>query len=156
MMNIYGTLINFLKLFFSTKFSILRGKSFYRSFQWSWCYISLLYNDEKHRHYFLFFAGFLLDFISLPVITGFTSAAALIIASSQLLPILGIQGKGGGFLTAIYSAFLGMDEIRFSDLTLGLVTIVLLILLKVCVPIPKFLIFFTLSAPTAWVTPEKG
>ncbi|KAL2711530.1 sodium-independent sulfate anion transporter [Vespula squamosa] len=45
--------------------------------------------------------GFLLDFISLPVITGFTSAAAISIASSQFKSLFGIPGRTEGFLDSI-------------------------------------------------------
>ncbi|XP_044018507.1 sodium-independent sulfate anion transporter-like isoform X3 [Aphidius gifuensis] len=41
----------------------------------------------------IFHLGFLLDFISLPVITGFTTAASINIATSQLKSLLGISGK---------------------------------------------------------------
>ena len=40
-------------------------------------------------------AGFLIDFISLPVIAGFTSAAAITIASGQVKSLLGITVANG-------------------------------------------------------------
>ena len=51
------------------------------------------YNIYKHTIYniynmILLQLGFLIDFISVPVIAGFTSAAALTIASGQVLLLL--------------------------------------------------------------------
>ena len=43
-------------------------------------------------------AGFLIDFISGPVSVGFTSAAAIIIATTQVKDILGLSFPGGKFL----------------------------------------------------------
>jgi MFS superfamily sulfate permease-like transporter len=37
------------------------------------------------------FAGFLIDFISMPVIAGFTSAACITIASGQVKSLLGLS-----------------------------------------------------------------
>ncbi|KOB64868.1 putative Sulfate permease, partial [Operophtera brumata] len=42
--------------------------------------------------------GFLIDFISGPVSVGFTSAAAIIIATTQVKDILGLSFPGGKFL----------------------------------------------------------
>lgn len=75
--------------------------------------------------------GFLLDFISLPVITGFTSAAAISIASSQFKPLLGIPGKSEKFVDGIVSIFKNLDKINVWDIVLGISTLIGLIILKV-------------------------
>jgi len=75
--------------------------------------------------------GFLLDFISLPVITGFTSAAAINIASSQFKSLLGISGRSENFLEAIIAIFKNLKQVRYEDTLLGIGTIVVLVLLKV-------------------------
>ncbi|XP_051175404.1 sodium-independent sulfate anion transporter-like [Leptopilina boulardi] len=67
----------------------------------------------------VFHLGFLLDFISFPVITGFMAAAAISIASSQLKPLVGISGS-----------FLNFSDYRLWDIVLGISTIGLLILMK--------------------------
>jgi sodium-independent sulfate anion transporter 11 len=72
-----------------------------------------------------------LDFISLPVITGFTSAAAINIASSQLKSLLGISGRSENFLKAVIAIFKNLKQIRYEDTLLGIGTIVVLVLLKV-------------------------
>ncbi|XP_066584425.1 sodium-independent sulfate anion transporter-like isoform X2 [Prorops nasuta] len=74
--------------------------------------------------------GFLLDFISFPVITGFTSAAAINIASSQFKSLLGIPGRAENFLEAIKAVFTNIRKVKYEDSLLGLFTIALLVLLK--------------------------
>ncbi|XP_015601198.2 sodium-independent sulfate anion transporter isoform X4 [Cephus cinctus] len=78
----------------------------------------------------LFHLGFLLDFISLPVITGFTSGAAITIASAQFKPILGIRGSSSSFLDSIVSVFVNIGDIGIFDTLLGLGTVAALVLLK--------------------------
>lgn len=78
----------------------------------------------------IFHLGFLLDFISLPVITGFTSAAAINIASSQFKSLLGIPGRAESFLDALIAIFKNIHLTRYQDASLGIGTIVVLVLLK--------------------------
>lgn len=77
------------------------------------------------------FAGFLVNFISVPVTVGFTSAAAITIASSQLKGLLGIKGRTNEFLESWISVIEHIREVRHQDLTLGIITIFTLLLLKV-------------------------
>ncbi|KYQ56810.1 Sodium-independent sulfate anion transporter [Trachymyrmex zeteki] len=67
----------------------------------------------------IFHLGSLLDFISLPVITGFTSAAAINIAFSQFKSLLGIRHTAESFLDSIYAIYKYRNEIRYSDTLLG-------------------------------------
>ncbi|XP_048516226.1 sodium-independent sulfate anion transporter-like isoform X1 [Athalia rosae] len=78
----------------------------------------------------IFHLGFLLDFISLPVIAGFTSGAAITIASSQFKPILGIPGSSSSFVDSIVSVFTNLDQIGWWDTLLGFGTVAFLVLLK--------------------------
>lgn len=78
----------------------------------------------------IFHLGFLLDFISFPVITGFTSAAAINIASSQFKSLLGISGKSESFLDSLIMIFQNLNQIRYQDTLLGIGTIAILVLLK--------------------------
>ncbi|XP_070157290.1 sodium-independent sulfate anion transporter isoform X3 [Polyergus mexicanus] len=78
----------------------------------------------------IFHLGFLLDFVSLPVITGFTSAAAINIASSQFKSLLGIPGRTENFLDSLIMIFKHFNQIRYQDTLLGIGTIILLVLLK--------------------------
>lgn len=74
--------------------------------------------------------GFLINFISQPVISGFTSAAAITIASSQLKPLFGLSLKTRGLVDTWVKVFSNIKDFRWQDLTLGLICIVLLLILK--------------------------
>ncbi|XP_012891720.1 PREDICTED: sodium-independent sulfate anion transporter [Dipodomys ordii] len=74
--------------------------------------------------------GFLLDFISCPVIKGFTSAAAVTIGFGQVKNLLGLQNIPRQFLLQVYHIFLSIGDTRVGDAVLGLVCMVLLLLLK--------------------------
>lgn len=75
--------------------------------------------------------GFIVEFISQPVITGFTNAAALQIASSQLKALLGLNGSAGHvFYESIINFFQHITTIQLWDSVLGITTIITLLLLK--------------------------
>ncbi|XP_017787416.1 PREDICTED: sodium-independent sulfate anion transporter-like [Habropoda laboriosa] len=78
----------------------------------------------------LFHLGFLLDFISLPVITGFTAAAAINIAASQFKPLLGIPGRSEDLVDSLISVFSNLKKIRYQDTLLGTATILALVICK--------------------------
>ncbi|XP_058121578.1 sodium-independent sulfate anion transporter-like [Anopheles ziemanni] len=73
--------------------------------------------------------GFLVQFISLPVTAGFTSAAAITIASGQVKSLFGLPGKSNEFLEAWMNVFENLHEIRLWDTVLGATTIVVLLVL---------------------------
>ncbi len=68
----------------------------------------------------IFKLGFLANFLSHPVITGFINAAALIIATSQLKHILGIKVSGRGFYDLVTSIFSKLGDTNIITLLLGL------------------------------------
>lgn len=72
-----------------------------------------------------------MDFISLPVITGFTAAASINIASSQFKSLLGIAGRSEDLVDSLVSVFSNLNSIRYQDTLLGIATIVALVFLKV-------------------------
>lgn len=75
--------------------------------------------------------GFLVDFISQPVISGFTTAAALQIASSQLKSLFGLAGSSGNFFAESIANFVkNIKTIKLWDSILGFTTILILVLLK--------------------------
>nr|XP_023412596.1 sodium-independent sulfate anion transporter isoform X2 [Loxodonta africana] len=74
--------------------------------------------------------GFLLDFISCPVIKGFTSAATVTIGFGQIKNLLGLQATPRQFFLQVYHTFLNIGETRVGDAVLGLVCMVLLLVLK--------------------------
>nr|CAD7433530.1 unnamed protein product [Timema monikensis] len=78
----------------------------------------------------LFRMGFLVDFISMPVTVGFTSAAAITIASSQLKGLFGFGGSSNDFIGACVNLVKHLHETRLWDSVLGMSTIVVLLLTK--------------------------
>uniref|UniRef100_A0A182MJ89 STAS domain-containing protein n=1 Tax=Anopheles culicifacies TaxID=139723 RepID=A0A182MJ89_9DIPT len=73
--------------------------------------------------------GFLVQFISFPVTVGFTSAAAITIASGQVKSLLGIPGQSNEFLDSWINVVERIQDIRLWDTVLGLSTIVILLIL---------------------------
>ncbi|RLV92073.1 hypothetical protein DV515_00013950 [Chloebia gouldiae] len=63
--------------------------------------------------------GFLLDFISCPVIKGFTSAASITISFSQIKNILGLQGIPRQFFLQLYETLRRIGETRVALSTLA-------------------------------------
>ncbi|XP_060529624.1 sodium-independent sulfate anion transporter-like isoform X2 [Cylas formicarius] len=74
--------------------------------------------------------GFLVEFFSFPIISGFTTAAAINIACTQLKSLLGISGKSSNFLEAWESVFKHIGETRKWDSILGFASIVCLFALR--------------------------
>lgn len=75
--------------------------------------------------------GFLVRFISRPVISGFTSAAAVIIIFSQLKHFFGVNiPQSGQFHKSVINVVLAIPETNGFDLMLGVVGIALIVLLK--------------------------
>lgn len=72
-----------------------------------------------------------MEFISYPVTAGFISAAAVTIASSQLKNLLGIKGSGNEFLESWKNFFNHVQDTRPGDVTLGVCTIILLLIGRV-------------------------
>ncbi|KAH8268731.1 hypothetical protein KR018_000028 [Drosophila ironensis] len=75
--------------------------------------------------------GALVDLISLPVTVGFTSATAVIIGTSQLKGLLGLKGgSGSAFVNTMKSVFGNLHQVRSGDFTLGMISIIVLLLLR--------------------------
>lgn len=81
--------------------------------------------------YIFFYLGIIIDFVSGPVSSGFTSAVALLILTSQLSYILGINGGGSTFPEMIYTLFSNRKSIQLTDTALGIVCIIILLLMRV-------------------------
>jgi SulP family sulfate permease len=86
--------------------------------------------------------GLLTNFVSHNVVIGFTAGAALLIASSQVPYILGIEVvKGGNFIDTWSDIFSGLGEINLYLLVVGLSTLASSILVKLYKPqLPNLLI----------------
>lgn len=75
--------------------------------------------------------GFIVNFLSKPVISGFTSAAALIIGLSQLQHLLGIDIPRSNFIYDIIAfALNNLHLISYETLFIGTLGIILIILVK--------------------------
>ncbi|XP_072501339.1 sodium-independent sulfate anion transporter isoform X2 [Notamacropus eugenii] len=74
--------------------------------------------------------GFLLDFISYPVIKGFTSAASITIGFGQIKNLLGLHDIPQQFFLQMYYTFLRIGQTRVGDAVLGLVCMIFLLVLK--------------------------
>lgn len=82
--------------------------------------------------------GFLVQFVSAPVVYGFVSAAALAISSIQVFPLLGMKSNVKNFFGIYVYLFSHLSDIKVYDAMLGLGSLVCLLLLKV-----SFLVFGT-------------
>uniref|UniRef100_A0A4Y0BLH5 STAS domain-containing protein n=1 Tax=Anopheles funestus TaxID=62324 RepID=A0A4Y0BLH5_ANOFN len=74
--------------------------------------------------------GFLVQFISMPVTAGFTSAAAITIASGQVKSLLGLPGRSNEFVHSWINVYQHIGETKLWDAVLGVVTIVVLLVLR--------------------------
>ncbi|XP_074040482.1 sodium-independent sulfate anion transporter isoform X1 [Leptinotarsa decemlineata] len=75
--------------------------------------------------------GFIIDFVSGPVSSGFTSAVALIIVTSQVKDILGIKASGSTFVQTWKSIISDIHNTKPWDATLGIVCIAVLLILRI-------------------------
>lgn len=96
--------------------------------------------------------GFLVNFLSHPVISGFTSAAALIIGFSQLKHLLGIEIERTHLIHDILlQTWQSIAEINLITLTIGLASITTLVALKSWNPLfPGALVVVALSTVAVW------
>jgi len=79
----------------------------------------------------VFRLGFMVNFLSHPVISGFTSAAAIIIGFNQLPHLLGIQASGGNHLHALVAALWEqVMHVHAATLLIGVGGIVTLLVMK--------------------------
>ncbi|KAH9499580.1 hypothetical protein Btru_074179, partial [Bulinus truncatus] len=74
--------------------------------------------------------GILVNFISYPVINAFTSAAAITIGFGQVKNLLGLQKIPNDFIDMVYETFKKLSETRIWDMTMGLISFVIVMLLK--------------------------
>lgn len=78
----------------------------------------------------IFRLGFMVNFLSHPVIAGFTSAAALIIGFSQLKHLLGINIPRGKVHEIIINVIQNIANINYPTLILGGISILILLSIK--------------------------
>lgn len=79
----------------------------------------------------VFRMGFLVNFLSHPVLSGFTSAAALIIGTSQLKSLFGLDLPSSKLIHEVWVAFFGsLGEVNLPTMAIGLGSVALLIALR--------------------------
>lgn len=102
----------------------------------------------------LFRLGFLVNFLSHPVISGFTSAAALIIGMSQLKHLLGVQIDSSNYVhEVLLGALAQLDQVSLPTLAIGLGGIVVIKgLRRVHKSIPGLLIAVILGIVVVYLT----
>ncbi len=96
--------------------------------------------------------GFLVNFLSHPVISGFTSAAALIIGFSQLKHLLGLEIARSNHIHKIIGAALEqIGQVQPATVLIGLASILLLVGLKRWKPVfPRALAVVVLGTVAVW------
>ncbi|ADC50745.1 sulfate transporter family protein [Alkalihalophilus pseudofirmus OF4] len=104
--------------------------------------------------------GFITDFISHAVISGFTSAAAIVIGFSQLKHLLGIQlPSSENVFELLFEAGRQLSSINSYTLFIGLTSILILVLMKKYVPkLPAPLVVVVYSTVVVYLFDlhEKG
>lgn len=95
----------------------------------------LLPRYEKNNFYepSLSFPGLIVEFISIPVSSAFGSAVAFTILASEIKNFLGLEYKSNLFTENIEQFIEHAHEVEYGDVSLGIVTIVTLVLLGVSI-----------------------
>jgi SulP family sulfate permease len=113
----------------------------------------------------LFKLGVVVNFLSHPVIVGFTNAAALIIGLSQVNKLLGVpMGRSESFARDIWDVLRHIGDTHWPTLAMGLVAIAIIFVVKrkapklpgvlLAVVVTILLSYFTGFAQSAKATPE--
>ena len=97
--------------------------------------------------------GVVVNFISHPVIIGFTNAAAIIIALSQLSKLLGVpMGRSEHFIQDIWGVVSQLDNLHAPTLFMGLGAIAIMAALKKFAPkAPSVLIAVIVTTSLSWM-----
>ncbi|MHA7879982.1 MAG: SulP family inorganic anion transporter [Saccharospirillum sp.] len=101
----------------------------------------------------VFRLGFLTNFMSHPVISGFTSAAALIIGFSQLKHLVGLDlPRSENIAITLWNALTQVGDINLAAVTIGALGIVMLIAIKRINPLlPGAMIAVVVSTAAVWL-----
>ena len=97
--------------------------------------------------------GALVNFISHPVVIGFTNAAAIIIALSQLSKLLGVHmSRTDIFIRDVWGVVLQFGDIHYPTLIMGLGAIAIMVLMKKFAPrAPGVLIAVIATTALSWL-----
>jgi sodium-independent sulfate anion transporter 11 len=78
----------------------------------------------------MFNFGFIVDFISYPVISGFTSSAALTIGTGQLHKLVGVKNANRKFITEVHDTFANLPEAHWPDVLMSVICVGLALYLQ--------------------------
>ncbi|MBI5920874.1 MAG: SulP family inorganic anion transporter [Betaproteobacteria bacterium] len=96
--------------------------------------------------------GVVVNFLSHPVIVGFTNAAAIIIALSQLNKLIGVPiGRSEHFVLDIWGVAQQVSETHWPTLAMGSTAIAIIVLIRKAAPrLPGVLIAVVLTTIVSW------
>ncbi|MBU0657030.1 MAG: SulP family inorganic anion transporter [Gammaproteobacteria bacterium] len=104
--------------------------------------------------------GVLVDFLSHPVVVGFTNAGALIIATSQLPKIFGLDVKADQFEHSYefwWTTIISLPDTKMTTFVLGAFALLTLMVLKKYAPrLPGVLITVVITTLLSWAVDYKG
>ena len=100
----------------------------------------------------IFRLGVIVNFLSHPVIVGFTNAAAIIIALSQVNKLIGVPiGRSEHFLLDIWGVIQQLGETHMPTLAMGVAAIAIMWLIRKLAPsLPGVLIAVVLTTLVSW------
>ncbi|KAG8231476.1 hypothetical protein J437_LFUL000193 [Ladona fulva] len=78
--------------------------------------------------------GVLVDFISAPVVSGFTTATSIVIAEAQMKGLLGIKYKSVGFIDNLWKLCSNIQNTKLGDAILGVASIIFLLIFREYIP----------------------
>src|SRR5688572_16967049 len=101
----------------------------------------------------LFRLGEIVSFLSHPVVVGFTNAAAIIIALSQVNKLLGVpMARTDFFLKDVWEVLRHADEMHWPTLAMGLSALAIIIVVRRYRPLwPGVLIAVVLATTASWM-----
>ncbi len=96
--------------------------------------------------------GIMVDFLSHPVVIGFTNAAAIVIASTQIGKILGVNPETGVHLyNTLWNVVLAVPQTHFATLVMGMFSLALLFGLKKYAPkLPNIILTIVITILISW------
>ena len=102
----------------------------------------------------IFRMGLIINFLSHPVVSAFTTAAAIIISLSQLNKILGVPtGRSNSFLVDVWGVALQVADTHLPTFAFGVGTLVLMLLMRRYTPkLPGVLIAVAVATVLSWAT----
>ncbi len=102
--------------------------------------------------------GFVINFLSQPVLTGFTAAAAMIILASQLRHLLGLpMNATQGFFEAMSAVFQHLSQLHLLTAAIGIGGVLFLVLIKRSnIPLPGPVVLIAVSALLGWLFEFEG